>query len=174
MNDVYFACEDCGTLVDAGYRWAYWELEHRGVVKRRERVSARAVEAVDSYWNPPAESESKWLTDAVLPRVRSFLAAHGEHRLTYGDIEDVVGTDPTALFDWVDVSYLPELTPRYFVDVLGLVSWTQVLEWGKTADRKPWWWDEPDLKDCAQRRLVEIASSAAQPAVAADGASPRR
>jgi hypothetical protein len=30
MNNVYFACADCRVLIDAGYLWAYWQLDHAG------------------------------------------------------------------------------------------------------------------------------------------------
>jgi len=172
MNDVYFACEDCRVMADAGYRWAYWELEHPGIVHRRKPISAEAVGAAVSYWAPPVEPSSKWLTDEVLPTVRSFLTEHGPHRVTYGDAEEIVGPDPAALFDWLEVGHSPELTPRYFVDVLRLASWAQVLEWARTADRKPWWWDEPELKDRARVRFQEMAA-AAQPGIAADDRLPR-
>lgn len=32
MNNVYFACADCRVLIDAGYLWAYWQLDHAGIV----------------------------------------------------------------------------------------------------------------------------------------------
>ena len=120
MNNVYFACEGCRMMVNAGYRWAYWELEHHGVVQRRKAVSVEAVLAAVAYWAPDAEPPSKWLTDEVLPAVRLFLDVHSSRQLTYGDVEEIVGTDPAALFDWLDFSHLPDLTPRYFVEVLRL------------------------------------------------------
>jgi hypothetical protein len=112
------------------------------------------------------------LTDEVLPSVRSFLDVHGSHHVTYGDAEEIVGTDAVALFDWLDVGHSLELTPRYLLEVLGLRTWAQVLEWAKTAERKPWWWDEPELKDSARVRFQELVS-AAQPGIAADDRLPR-
>ena len=91
MNNVYFACEGCRMMVDAGYRWAYWELEHHGVVQRRKAVSVEAVLATAAYWAPDAEPPSKWLTDEVLPAVRLFLDVHSSHQVTYGDVEEIVG-----------------------------------------------------------------------------------
>jgi hypothetical protein len=100
------------------------------------------------------------LTDEVLPAVRSFLDMHGSHQVTYGDTEQVVGSDfPAALFDWLDVGYLPEITPRYFVDVLRLHSWAEVLEWARTVDRKPWWWHEAELMDSARVRFQELITA---------------
>ena len=172
MNNVYFACEGCRMMVNAGYRWAYWELEHHGVVQRRKAVSVEAVLATAAYWAPDAEPPSKWLTDEVLPAVRLFLDVHSSHQVTYGDVEEIVGTDPAALFDWLDFSHLPDLTPRYFVEVLRLDSWAKVLEWVRTPDRQPWWWDEAELMELARVRFQDIVS-AAQPGIAADDRLPR-
>jgi hypothetical protein len=173
MNNVYFACEDCRVMVDAGYRWAAHTLEESGIVGRRQTVSAERVLAAVTYWDAPSDLESKWL-DEVLPTVRAFLETHGQHRLTYGDAEEIVGLEPTAMFDWLDAGYLPEMTPRYFVETLGFRSWSEVLTWARATEDRPWWWDEPELKDSARTRFQEMVARAAQPAAAADGASARR
>jgi len=80
MNTVYFARVDCSVLVDAGYRWATCELETPGVVARCARVSSSAVLAASTYWAPPNDRESDWLTHQVLPAVRAFLVEHHDHR----------------------------------------------------------------------------------------------
>ena len=165
-NDaVYFACTDCSVLVDAGYRGAACELETPGVVARRARVSATAVLAASSYWAPPSDSESEWLTHQVLPAVRAFLAEHHEHRLTYGDVEEVVGLDPIAILRWLDVGYSAEITPRYLVDILGFRLWSEAVEWARSRDPRLWWWDDAELNDSARTKFQEIASRAAQQGV---------
>jgi hypothetical protein len=58
MNCRYFACADCKQYIDAGYRWAYWLLEHPGIVRLGEPVSASAVLATADYWTPPPDEQS--------------------------------------------------------------------------------------------------------------------
>lgn len=147
-------------MVDAGYRWAYWELERPGVVQRNTPVSVDAVRAAAGYWQPVREPSWLWLTDDVLPSVRSFLSTHALHSVTYGDVEEVVGIEPGALFDWLDVSRSPELTPRYFVETLRLESWAEVLGSVARAARKPWWWEEVGLMDEARTRFEKLATTA--------------
>ena len=86
MNDRYFACRACGVCIDAGYRWAWSELEESGIVRRRGAVDAAAVERADGYWR--GAEESAWLA-GLLPPVRAFLWEHATHDLMYGDTEDV-------------------------------------------------------------------------------------
>ena len=162
MNTVYFACADCRVLVDAGYRWAACELETPSVVARCARVSATAVLAASSYWAPPNDSESEWLTHQVLPALRAFLVEHHDHPLTYGDVEEVVGLDPVAVLSWLDVGYSPEITPRYLVDILGFRRWSEAVEWARSRDPRPWWWEDSETNDSARTKFQEIASRAAQ------------
>jgi hypothetical protein len=159
MNSVYFACPDCRVMADAGYRWAYWKLEHPGIVRAGGVVSARAVLEASDYWTPSEEGDgTKWLIDDVLPTVRDFLTEHEAHRLTFGDTETIAGPDPEALFDWIEVGRQPELTPRHFVEVMKFGTWPQVLAWLEASDHKPWWWYDTDSKDSARRRFESQAS----------------
>jgi hypothetical protein len=173
VNDVYFACQKCHVMVEAGYRWAYWKLEQTGYVRRRAAVSAQSVALAVSYWSPPDEPASTWLKQRILPAVRSFLTDHGEHPLTYGDAEEIAGPDPVALWDWLEIGDTADATPRYLVDGLGMRSWDEVLDWSKGVDPKPWWWSEPELRDSARRKFEELAG-AAQPGVTGYGAAGRR
>lgn len=172
MNDVYFACGKCRVMVDAGYRWAYWELEHAGLVRSGAPVSAKDIFSSTSYWSPPDGPESTWLLEKILPAVRSFLNDHGDHPLTYGDNEEIVGTDPLAIFEWLEVGPDPQVTPRYLVDGLGLHSWAEVLDWSKGIDPKPWWWSVPELHDSARRKFEELVGPT-HSIVSADSASRR-
>ena len=83
MNCLYFACADCKRYIDAGYRWAYWQLQHPGVVCLGEAVSASAVLAAADYWTPPPDEQSDWLMQEILPAVRRFFTEHSEHRLLF-------------------------------------------------------------------------------------------
>lgn len=161
MNDVYFACESCRVMVEAGYRWAYWELEHCGVVQHGAPVAVAAVRAAGGYWRPGGDPASQWLNDKVLPVVWSFLDAHVSHALTYGDVEEVAGIKPQAVFDWLDVSHSPELTPRYFCEIQRLHTWENVVSWVNDAPRKPWWWGETKLREAARTKFEALALAAA-------------
>ena len=83
MNSRFFACADCKSYIDAGYRWAYWLLEHPGVVRLGEQFSPAVVFAASDYWQPPPEERAPWLVDHTLPAVRDFLTQHKEHTLLY-------------------------------------------------------------------------------------------
>lgn len=83
MNCLYFACADCKRYIDAGYRWAYWQLQHPGIVRVGEAVSPSAVLAAGDYWSPPRDEHSDWLLREVLPAVRRFFTEHREHRLLF-------------------------------------------------------------------------------------------
>jgi hypothetical protein len=85
MNTPYFACPACRLYIESGYRWAYWLLEHPGVVRRNEGVDVGMISACTSYWNPPDRERSEWLCERVLPAVRRFLDDHGEHGIVYTD-----------------------------------------------------------------------------------------
>lgn len=85
MNTPYFACPNCRLYIDSGYRWAYWLLEHPGVVCRNQGVDVTAVLACTEYWEPPDQDRSEWLCERILPAVRQFLEHHQEHGIVYTD-----------------------------------------------------------------------------------------
>jgi hypothetical protein len=160
MNDVYFACRTCQVMTNAGYRWACVQLEEPGVVSVGERVSAAAVFAAREYWSPGEEDDSAWLRFEVLPIVKVFLEKHGSHELAYGDAEQVTGEAPTGFIDWLEVGPSASPSPRWFVEVLGLRTWADVLAWSR-ENPKPWWWAIEELKDIARVRFGELVKRAA-------------
>lgn len=89
MNCIYFVCADCQSSIDAGYRWAYWRLEHPGVVRRGKTVSVSSVLGTAKYWNPPPEEQSMWLVRDVLPSVRRFLEEHHDHAVLFLEEDDL-------------------------------------------------------------------------------------
>jgi len=159
MNDVFFGCVTCRVLADAGYRWATSTLESPGIVERGASVNAAAVRAASEYWSPPEEPASRWLIDGVLPRVRTFLESHASHELRFGDFEELAGTNDTAFLDWLDLSVDPEFSPRFFVEVLGLTLWVDVIDWVRSKEHLPWWWSDSELVDAARRRFGELAAA---------------
>ena len=176
MNNLYFACVDCKIYIDAGYRWAYWELEKAGVVKRGKEVNLGAVLAAEKYWNPTDEDSSEWLeieailiakgylkaastgerTDwlykEVFPPLRQFLAEHRDDRMVFGQYEDFVPDDDDSELDWMQVGYLLRKTPRYFVEVLGLRTWDEVSEHMEGQVHTPAWWSGSYLDEYEKRR----------------------
>lgn len=103
MNSRYLACPTCRLYVDAGYRWAYWLLEHPGVVHLGEGVDVDAVLAREDYWNPSEEERSEWLCGEVLPRVRRFLTEHGGHGVVYIE-EEHLSAEESLAANWMEVS----------------------------------------------------------------------
>ena len=67
MTFLFFACCDCKIYTDAGDRWAYWELEGRGVVGRGVPVDVEAVLNATGFWNPP---DSHHLTRTAMSAAR--------------------------------------------------------------------------------------------------------
>ena len=54
----------------------------------------------------------------------------------------------------------PGVGPRYFVEILNLSRWADVVDWVRTLGHPPWWWSEADLVDAARRRFEETADRA--------------
>ena len=57
MNDLCFACLDCKSYIDSGYRWCYWTLEDPGIVKQGQPISVPAVLAATEYWRGGEDAE---------------------------------------------------------------------------------------------------------------------
>jgi hypothetical protein len=158
MSNLYFACTDCKTYVDAGYRWASWWLEEPGIVKRGKPVPVDLVLSAREYWTPTRTDSADWLYSEVLPSVRRFLEEHKCHRLVFGNTADFLSSDGDGLLDWMQVGFLPLLLPRYFVERLGFQTWDQVSNFIARQDSTPWWWmlEWDDLHDKARRKFQEL------------------
>ena len=160
MNHLYFACSDCKIYIDAGYRWAYWKLEHAGVVSRKNAVSVESVLAANDYWCPPTDEASRSLSEGVFPPLKEFLQEHRSHRVIFGELEGFAPED--YYLDWMQVGYCLEPSPRYLAQVLGLKTWEQVerymTECGEPAPA--WWectwWGSPSPRERGQRRFEEL------------------
>ena len=101
MNFRYFACEACKAYTDAGYRWAYWNLEHPGIVRAGAAVDVPNVLNASDYWNPPRDDESSWLYGNVFPVVRAFFSEHQGHRITYVESGSFFGLEDFD--DWLEI-----------------------------------------------------------------------
>lgn len=161
MNNLYFACIDCKTYVDAGYRWAAWWLEEPGIVTRGKPVSVDTVFKAREYWTPGKTDSAKWLDTEVLPSVRRFLEEHRSHRILFGPTSDFLSPDANGLLDWMQVGFLPLLLPRYFVERLGFKTWDQVSNFIARQDSTPWWWmlEWEDLHAKAREKFQELVES---------------
>lgn len=158
MNNLYFACADCKIYVDAGYRWAYWSLEEVGVVARGKPVRVEAVLAAKEYWTPSETESAAWLHKEVLPAARRFLHEHKRHRIIFGNTADFMSFDGEDFLDWMQVGFLPQLSPRYFAEYLGLMNWNQVCDFISKQDCAPWWWmlEWENLHDKVRRKFEQF------------------
>lgn len=161
MNNLYFACCDCKIYIDAGYRWAYWELEEAGIVARGKQVDVGSVLAAGRYWNPAKEETSHWLYEKVFPPLRQFLKEHKSHRVIFGEDEEFAPFDADYYLDWMQIGYLMEPTPRYLVEVLGLETWEQVNEYMQKAKVYSCmvggtWWGEPSPHERGRQKFEEL------------------
>ena len=163
MNNLYFACTECKVYVDAGYGWAFWSLEEPGVVCRGRLVCVEAVLSAKDYWTPSRTESADWLYDKVLPSVRKFLDRHGRHSIIYGCISDFLPADGEGFLDWLQLGFMPQLLPRYFVEYLGLKTWDEVRLFVANQESAPWWWmlDWDNLHDKARRKFQELIDSPA-------------
>lgn len=157
MNNLYVACLDCKIYIDAGYRWAYWELEDAGIVSRHAQVYVDAVLAAESYWNPPKEELSRWLYEEVFPPLRQFLNEHKGHQLVFGEDEDFAPDYEDYVLNWMQIGYLLWAKPRYFVEVLGYETWDEVNEYMKGLTPPPTWWDvHSGFQEKGQQKFEEL------------------
>jgi hypothetical protein len=153
MNTLYFACPACRAYVDAGYRHAYWELEHTGIVSRSSAVDTSAILRAEHYWNVDAD----WLVQ-LLPAVRRFLEQHAEHDVRFGDSEDIpIPLVTDGLFDWVmEAGFALEELPRYYVERLGFRTWDEVTEHIQSKKVPPGWWEVEEERMAAHRKFMDL------------------
>ena len=141
MNHLFFACTDCKIYIDAGYRWAYWELEHAGVVSRQAPVNVDAVLAAEKYWNPPRDEDTRWLYETVFPTVREFLRDHKHHRIVFGEAEEFAPINDPDYLTWMETGDAVKPTPRYLAKVLHFKTWDEATAYLETLEMPPSWWE---------------------------------
>jgi hypothetical protein len=146
VKERYFACLDCVEHITTGYRWGYWTLEQPGIVRIGQPVDMDAVMGAEEYW----QSDAAPLQD-LLPSIRRFLLFHQDHDLIFGEVENFMDWDnresPRYFIQWMDVlnTSAERFAPRDFVHRLGFRDWSEVLEYVKTPENVPYWWDSwPD------------------------------
>lgn len=162
MNDLFFACTDCKIFIDAGYRWAYWEFEAVGIVQRNAQVNIDLVLAATRYWNPPKEKDSEWLYEEIFPTLEKFLFEHGNHFVIFGEEEDFNSIDSENYFDWLQIGFLPKLTPRYLAEILKFNTWEEVIEYVDKQQSKPRWWrleyEEDHVHQKGKEKFLELVN----------------
>jgi hypothetical protein len=164
MNDLYFACADCKIYINAGYRWAYWQLEHTGIVDRKKNVNVSAVLENKDYWNPPDDENSRWLREEIFSPLKEFLAVHGGHRIVFGTSEDFAPDNDDYFFEWMQSGYLARTSVRYLFEVLGLRSWDEVTRHMEAQKMPPAWWydtwsENPSLHEKAKLKFETLVQS---------------
>jgi hypothetical protein len=161
MNNLYFACMDCKVYLDAGYLWAYWSLEEPGVVRRGRHVSVESVLSAKEYWSPSKTESADWLYEKVLPSVGDFLERHKDHPVIYGQMADFLQLDGEGFLDWLQLGFMPQLSPRYFIEYLGMKTWDEVCSFIACQESAPWWWmlEWDNLHDKARRKFQELIDS---------------
>ncbi len=102
MNTRYFICKTQKKYTDAGYRWAYWQLEEKGVITLGTPVDIDAVLSDHDYWNPDDSEKNEWLSTEILPTVRQFLEAHRAEGIEYVD-EDFLSAQWDLGYEWREV-----------------------------------------------------------------------
>lgn len=87
MNSRYFICRTRRKYTDAGYRWAYWQLEETGIVTLGCEIDVNTVLAATGYWKPDESQSNEWLCAEILPTVKNFLEAYHGDGIDYVDEE---------------------------------------------------------------------------------------
>jgi alpha-L-fucosidase len=165
MNNVYFACTQCKVYVNAGYRWAYLQLEEPRVVHQGDIVNIDGLLSVQSYWKPQAGEQSEWLS-STLARVKAFMHDHQSHIVVYGDMERVIGvnTNEYERFAWMnDHPSDTDLQPRNFIEQLGIRNWGDVTAYIASRPHKPWWYELPAVRLIARRKFEELLAGPSGP-----------
>jgi hypothetical protein len=130
VNTLWFACTDCKVYLDAGYRWAYWNLVHPGIVTLQAPVEIDRVLNASAFWTPPADKTSEWLHNKVFPSLRQFFSDHRGHHIVFWDSNDL---PENSALEWLQVGYCPQPTARFFAEILKFKDWKSVLEYDKTV-----------------------------------------
>ena len=161
MNCVYFACKTCELYLDAGYRWTQ---NLSGAVERGERVDVEKVLAVTEYWRGVEGDER---LEKLLPQVRTFLEAHREHEIIFGEEEIFHHFDVPSL-GWMEIETHEETAvkgaavkaaigyfwgPRYFAEKLAYTKWEQVVEHMADLAWDNWWFEDAELRFEGRRKF---------------------
>lgn len=102
MNNRYFICRKQRKYTDAGYRWAYWTLEDKGIITLGDGVDVVAVQAADEYWNPDDSENNEWLCEQILPTVKEFLEMNREDGIEYAD-EEFIAEQWELGYEWHEI-----------------------------------------------------------------------
>jgi hypothetical protein len=162
MNNVYFACTECKTYIDAGYRWAYCQLEKPRTVLRGAVVEVDRLLSADSYWKPEPNEHNSWLS-SVLSHAEQFALSHKAQRIVYGELEEVMGgdADEYGQFAWMDEYPADEtdLQPRNFIEQFGMRTWGEVTAYLASRPSKPRWYTLRSARVSARRKFDELILS---------------
>jgi hypothetical protein len=155
MNDLFFACRDCKRFTDAGYRWAYWNLERTGVVLRGQPIKADTIFSAAEYWS--TTEADVWLS-SILTHARVFINRHINHDLIFGEEEDFILVDTLEFFDWIEDSEQSTVwMPRHFTEQLCLTHWRDVEQYIREHPaEQPWWWSVAEVRLAGRRKFEQL------------------
>lgn len=163
MNEVYFMCQTCKMYHGAGYRWCYSHLEKAGIVTKGKRISVDEVFRTAEYWDwgELTDENSLRLRDQ-LRQVAEFLEKHKTHEIIYNEDQSFMWKQ--GQYDWMDEEEdagKADLSPRYFVERLGMTQWQDVVEYlnRKVYESRPFWFVFDDEMPDARRKFEELVNN---------------
>lgn len=140
--------------MEAGYRWAYWELERTQVVQRGQRVNVDAIFSATEYWS--GAETAAWL-GPLLNRVHAFLRTHRAHDLIFGEEIDFIPVDTLEFLDWIEDVDQPIWMPRHFTERFHFTQWREVEQYLRDhPGEQPWWWRTAEFRRAGRRKFEQL------------------
>lgn len=160
MNEQCLYCPKTKEYVDAGYRWAYSLLVKPGICKHGQKVDIEKLLEAREYWDIDDSEDSKWLKEGVLPLVKDFIDRNRKFDIFYGEQDHFLDVDEPGYWEWLDVGYRPDKSPRYFFEVLEYRTWNQIECFVNKNDvyhgNKPWWWNLQPVHNEARKFFEDL------------------
>ncbi|HEY7116772.1 MAG TPA: hypothetical protein VH475_09310 [Tepidisphaeraceae bacterium] len=139
MEPRYFACINCRVYVHA-LVWCYIKLEHPGVVRPGDVIDVDGILSDENLWHSHALPDER--------AVRKFLEAHKRHRVLFWSNAHL----PNDLrLNWLTFDD-PDSSPRFYVEVLKMTDWDNVVRWWEALGRR---WASDEQRDEFRRAFED-------------------